>query len=896
VGLPRLPGAPGAATDAYFSTPRMSIIDGTNLRDGNPIAFDASLQKSRDDWWNWDVTERFGECLCVKEVEGEMTGEECQQLFGPGCDENNPKKCQKDKDCKCRMNVWNYNVTTAQWSNDRSHSQCQKTSQKNKLISDYAYGGFALVVKDCSTQKTAAAILHKLTNLTGLRFECTSIKSKNVPTHADIDDVVYNGYYHPLAVGANAKVEGVVAALAFKEVNSNKLQVTLMYNNSQSAFPFGKRGQEVRVHNRKDRILAPLNALLRSYVAEELGTDSEMLIDWKDFPASPAWGSAPDIGSAFGPFLITITFLVLLPSMVVTHVQEKVLRIRIMMKMMGLGTTAYWFISYVFWFVIMFVFAMVFMLLANVSSLHTTGYKIGMFQNVNCGVQFVFFLLYSMNLVSFAFFLSTLANSVRVAQVGTILFIVVSVVLGLVFEGVGDIWNSSGVSEGTRTFVSLFPSMCFYRGMVTFRAHTGDEDMDHSGTMAAVLCIMAVEAVTFMLLALYLDQVAATSDSYGVSQHPLFCLGFGKESNVNAVDHAQDAQDHDDDALEHLAHLPNDVKDEYQRVHGMAAKAGSLSQSSIVTMRLRKVYPGGKEAVKGLSLAIQRGECFGMLGPNGAGKTTSINMLVGFSRPTSGTAVVERLSILTHMKSIYSIMGVCPQHDILWESLSPREHLSFYGALKNLSGQELTDAIHKVLSNVDLCDVIDIPAGTFSGGMKRRLSVAISLIGRPLVCYLDEPSTGLDPANRRLLWDCIKRAKASRTMLLTTHSMEEASFLCDRLTIFVAGEMQCVGAPKTLTMRYAGIYNITVTTASANQMTEVNTIIASLCPSFHLTYSLATTSKYELPADKVTLEQIFARMLAARAAGTITSWGVSSATLEDAFIKISQAANTKSVG
>lgn len=148
-----------------------------------------------------------------------------------------------------------------------------------------------------------------------------------------------------------------------------------------------------------------------------------------------------------------------------------------------------------------------------------------------------------------------------------------------------------------------------------------------------------------MLSALYLDQVAATSDSYGVSQYPLFCLGFGKELHVDAVDHAHDAAGHDDDALEHLAHLSNDVKDEYQRVHVMVAKSSSLSQSSIVTMRLRKVYPGGKEAVKGLSLAIERGECFGMLGRNGAGKTTSINMLVGFSRPTSGTATVERLSI-----------------------------------------------------------------------------------------------------------------------------------------------------------------------------------------------------------------------------------------------------------
>jgi ABC-type multidrug transport system ATPase subunit len=205
-----------------------------------------------------------------------------------------------------------------------------------------------------------------------------------------------------------------------------------------------------------------------------------------------------------------------------------------------------------------------------------------------------------------------------------------------------------------------------------------------------------------------------------------------------------------------------------------------------------------------------------MLGPNGAGKTTTINMLTGFTTPTRGTATVEGFSILAHMRQIYSIMGVCPQHDILYDTLSPREHLTFYGVLKNLGKEELSDAIEGALRNVDLLDVIDTPAGTFSGGMKRRLSVAIALIGRPLVCYLDEPSTGLDPANRRLLWDSIKRAKASRTILLTTHSMQEAEGLCDRLSIFVDGQAKCIGAPKSLTMRFGAVYNLVITAAPEN--------------------------------------------------------------------------------
>ena len=123
-------------------------------------------------------------------------------------------------------------------------------------------------------------------------------------------------------------------------------------------------------------------------------------------------------------------------------------------------------------------------------------------------------------------------------------------------------------------------------------------------------------------------------------------------------------------------------------------------------------------------------------GPNGAGKTSSINMLIGFSRPTQGDGWVEGFSIVTSMHKIYSIMGVCPQNDVVWETLTPREHLTFYATLKNLYGLELQNAITDSLKSVNLLDVIDSRASTFSGGMKRRLSAAISLIGKPLVVQI----------------------------------------------------------------------------------------------------------------------------------------------------------------
>merc|ERR1711885_48117 len=134
-------------------------------------------------------------------------------------------------------------------------------------------------------------------------------------------------------------------------------------------------------------------------------------------------------------------------------------------------------------------------------------------------------------------------------------------------------------------------------------------------------------------------------------------------------------------------------------------------------------------------------------------------------------------------------MGVCPQHDILWGSLTGRMHVSFFGRLKGMNGKAMG----------------------YSGGMKRRLSVANSLVGNPDVVYMDEPSTGLDPASKHQLWDVISASKAGKSMILTTHSMEEADVLCDRIAIMAGGELQCIGRSWQLKRRFGKGYTATIT-------------------------------------------------------------------------------------
>ena len=242
--------------------------------------------------------------------------------------------------------------------------------------------------------------------------------------------------------------------------------------------------------------------------------------------------------------------------------------------------------------------------------------------------------------------------------------------------------------------------------------------------LGEILIIWTLEGPALLVLALYLDQVLITN--FGVPRHPLFCLGYTYSSSSSVL--------LDSEAVAGEPGKGQDVEEEEARVRAMVGEAKSR-QDVICIEQLEKMYPGPpeKHAVRGLTLGIKRGECFGMLGPNGAGKTTTINMLIGLDTPTRGNALVEGFSILSHVDRIYSILGVCPQDNLLWPTLTAREHLTFYGTLKNLTGAALKADIERCLKAVNLLGVIDQRASSFSGGMKRRLSVAIALIGDPLV-------------------------------------------------------------------------------------------------------------------------------------------------------------------
>jgi ABC-2 type transport system ATP-binding protein len=214
---------------------------------------------------------------------------------------------------------------------------------------------------------------------------------------------------------------------------------------------------------------------------------------------------------------------------------------------------------------------------------------------------------------------------------------------------------------------------------------------------------------------------------------------------------------------------------------------------------------GDVEAVRGVSFAIEMGESFGLLGPNGAGKTTTIRVLTTLLRPTEGRALVGGHDVVDDGLPVRQQLGYIPQAISIDGALTARENLEFYARVTDVPRRERRDRIEHAVAVMGLGSFLDRLGRTLSGGMLRRLEIATALLNRPRILFLDEPTVGLDPGARRLVWQHLEelREQAGTTLLLTTHQMEEAERQCDRIAIMDHGQLVAQGTPADLCEQYA---------------------------------------------------------------------------------------------
>ncbi|RID58691.1 hypothetical protein BRARA_F01969 [Brassica rapa] len=638
---------------------------------------------------------------------------------------------------------------------------------------------------------------------------------------SDVNKELFKGYRKG---NQQEKINEYTAAFDFQNTNGNRLNVNVWYNSTYKNNTVIRPMALIRV----PRLV---NLASNAYLEFLKGSKTKILFEYiKEMP-KPETKLTLDITSLIGPLFFTWVILLLFPVILTTLVYEKQQRLRIMMKMHGLGDAPYWIVSYSYFVLVSTLYMLCFAIFGSAIGLN-------FFRLNDYSIQLVFFLI-SINLqISVAFLASAMFSDVKTATVVAYIYVFGTGLLGIfLFQ---FFLEDPHFPRGWIIAMELYPGFSLYRGLYE------------------------------------LSQSAFAADYRGVNGMRWRDFGDGmKEISKFFVEMEKP-----------------DVCQEREKVEQYLLE--STGNCAVLCNNLKKVYSGKdgnpqKLAVRGLSLALLQGECFGMLGPNGAGKTSFINMMTGIIKPSSGSAFVQGLDILTDMDRIYTTIGVCPQHDLLWDKLSGREHLLFYGRLKNLKGSVLTQAVEESLRSVNLFHGGngDKQVRRYSGGMKRRLSVAISLIGNPKVVYMDEPSTGLDPASRKSLWDVVKRAKRKGAIILTTHSMEEAEVLCDRLGIFVNGSLQCIGNPKELKGRYGGSYVLTMTTSKEHEQ-EVEELVHRISKNAKKIYRTSGTQKFELPKKETKIAEVFQAVEKAKKMFPVVAWGLADTTLEDVFVKVAQ--------
>uniref|UniRef100_A0A671NUP3 ATP-binding cassette sub-family A member 2 n=1 Tax=Sinocyclocheilus anshuiensis TaxID=1608454 RepID=A0A671NUP3_9TELE len=320
---------------------------------------------------------------------------------------------------------------------------------------------------------------------------------------------------------------------------------------------------------------------------------------------------------------------------------------------------------------------------------------------------------------------------------------------------------------------------------------------------------------------------------------------------------------------------------------------GDADNDMLKIDNLTKVYKSRKMgrilAVDRLCLGVRPGECFGLLGVNGAGKTTTFKMLTGDESTTGGEAFIQGHSILRELLRVQQSIGYCPQFDALFDDLTAREHLELYTRLRGIPWKDEERLVQWALEKLELSKYADKPAGTYSGGNKRKLSTAIALIGYPSLIFLDEPTTGMDPKARRFLWNLILDIiKTGRSVVLTSHSMEECEALCTRLGIMVNGRFKCLGSIQHLKNRFGDGYMITVRTKTTASVKEVIRFFNRNFPEAILKERHHTKIQYQLKSENISLAQVFSKMEQVVEVLSIEDYSVSQTTLDNVFVNFAK--------
>uniref|UniRef100_A0A8C0LE62 ATP-binding cassette sub-family A member 3-like n=1 Tax=Canis lupus dingo TaxID=286419 RepID=A0A8C0LE62_CANLU len=304
------------------------------------------------------------------------------------------------------------------------------------------------------------------------------------------------------------------------------------------------------------------------------------------------------------------------------------------------------------------------------------------------------------------------------------------------------------------------------------------------------------------------------------------------------------------------------------------------------------------KAIRNISLVVQKSECFGLLGLNGAGKTTTFKILTGEETTTSGAVLIDGFNITKNIRKIRSRIGYCPQDDPVLNHMTGQEVLIMYARLRGVPEPDISKYVETFLYAVQLEANADDFVHIYSEGNRRRLNTAIALMGESSVVFLDEPSTGLDPVARRLLWNTITWMCRSKAIIITSHSMEECEALCTRLAIMVKGKFKCLGSPQHLKNKFGNAYSLTAKIKFENNKSKLEKFkefIATTFPGYIINQEHQGIICYYIPKQEICWGKVFNILEEAKALFNLEDYSVSRITLEQIFLTIANIDKTESI-
>ncbi|XP_046700800.1 glucosylceramide transporter ABCA12-like [Silurus meridionalis] len=600
------------------------------------------------------------------------------------------------------------------------------------------------------------------------------------------------------------------------------------------------------------------------------------------------------------PLALMISWVLFVANFVKKLVHERELRLHEYMKMMGVNP----FSHFLAWFIESAGFLLVTVIILTI--ILKSG---GILPKSDGSVLFLYLCDYALSILAISYLVSSFFDKTNIAGLsGSLTYVI------CFFPFIVVMCLEESLPFFVKVLLSLFSPTCFsYSSQYITRYEKQEEGIQWNnmylspvaGDTASFGClcwILFIDSVIYFLLGSYIRMVFP--GKYGIAAKwyfpvmPSFWAGMfrcdtKKQKKVSTgllfSNIMQESQRHDKDKIKGTGDLHPHADEEFSELPVGVSLRG-----------LTKTY-GARKAIENLNLMFYEGHVTALLGHNGAGKTTTMSLLTGLFSPSSGTIEVYGKDMQSSINDVRKELGVCMQYDVHFDHLTTEEHLLLYGHIKapHWSKQELQEQVRKTLEETGMYLHRHKRVGTLSGGMKRKLSISIAFIGGSRLVVLDEPTTGVDPCSRRSIWDIVLQHKTDRTIILSTHHLDEAEVLSDRIAFLERGGLKCCGSPFYLKDKLARGYKLTLTKKVLPPNSEekfdidaVKSFVHAHLPEAQLKVGEVGDIVYSLPVYNSHNASSYRSLLSGLdhnlEALQLGCYGISDTTLEEVFLQLTK--------